>query len=227
MNWSCSCWPLPQPPSDLSHVGDLHLQLKATNPLSKARDRTCILMDPSWVPYLPLSHDRKSPGKDFGWQEKEELESSQVKGVINLERGQAQPVKVQKWESTEGSREWKKFTISRSCKHIVGEELEKSSGKWHSWGLFADFVEQRLFYIDKNARCFFVYLFSKTTYHYQKGQVAGRGMDWGFGTSMCTLVYMEWMVNGDLLYSTGNSTKYSVIPYFEKESEKEWICVCV
>ena len=29
----------------------------------------------------------------------------------------------------------------------------------------------------------------------------------------------------DLLYSTDNSTKYSVIIYTGKESEKEWMCI--
>ena len=32
------------------------------------------------------------------------------------------------------------------------------------------------------------------------------------------------LANWDLLYSTGNSTQYSVIIYMGKESEKEWIC---
>lgn len=44
--------------------------------------------------------------------------------------------------------------------------------------------------------------------------------------TICTL-YIEWMVNRDLLYSTGNTTQYSLIIYMEKESEKEWICVYV
>ena len=35
------------------------------------------------------------------------------------------------------------------------------------------------------------------------------------------------MVLGNLLYSTGNSTQFSVISYVGKESEKEWICVHV
>ena len=38
---------------------------------------------------------------------------------------------------------------------------------------------------------------------------------------------MERLANGELLYSTGNSTKYSVIIYIGKESEKEWMCVRV
>ena len=35
------------------------------------------------------------------------------------------------------------------------------------------------------------------------------------------------MVNKVLLYSTGNSTKYCVITYKGKESEKVCVCVCV
>ena len=43
----------------------------------------------------------------------------------------------------------------------------------------------------------------------------------GFGIGMCTILDMEWIVNGDLLYSTRRPTKYSVIIYMGKESEKE------
>ena len=35
------------------------------------------------------------------------------------------------------------------------------------------------------------------------------------------------IINKDLLYSTGNSTQYSVKTYMGKESEKEWIYVYV
>ena len=35
------------------------------------------------------------------------------------------------------------------------------------------------------------------------------------------------MTNKDLLYSTGNSTQYSVMPNMGKESKKEWIYVYV
>ena len=52
-------------------------------------------------------------------------------------------------------------------------------------------------------------------------------MDWGFGISICTLLYIEWMVNGDLLCSTENATQYSVIIYIGKGPEKECICVYV
>ena len=45
-------------------------------------------------------------------------------------------------------------------------------------------------------------------------------IDQEFGISMCTLLDMEWMVSGDLLYSTGYSTQYSVITYVGKNLEK-------
>ena len=38
---------------------------------------------------------------------------------------------------------------------------------------------------------------------------------------------LKWIMNKDLLCSTGNSTQYSVITYMGKESEKEWIYVYV
>jgi len=41
-----------------------------------------------------------------------------------------------------------------------------------------------------------------------------------------TTIY-KIIINKDLLYSTGNSTQYSVIIYMAKESDKEWTYVCV
>ena len=38
--------------------------------------------------------------------------------------------------------------------------------------------------------------FQKQVYYYQKGNLPG-GMDWEFMIGMCTLLYMEWMANGD------------------------------
>ena len=40
-------------------------------------------------------------------------------------------------------------------------------------------------------------------------------------------VYVECLANGDLPYSTENSTQCSAIIYVGKESEKERVCVCV
>ena len=50
-------------------------------------------------------------------------------------------------------------------------------------------------------------------------------MDWGLQIGICTLQYMEYLANRDFLYSTENSTQYSVIIYAGKESEREWMCV--
>ena len=53
------------------------------------------------------------------------------------------------------------------------------------------------------------------------------GVDWGFGTGICTLRYMEWLVKGDLLYGTEISTQYPVTIYVGKESEREFMRVYV
>ena len=37
-----------------------------------------------------------------------------------------------------------------------------------------------------------------------KGEEDGRGMEWEFGISRCKLVYIGWINNKVLLYSTGN-----------------------
>ena len=47
------------------------------------------------------------------------------------------------------------------------------------------------------------------------------------GIDIYILLYMEWMCEKDLLYSTGKSIQYSVVTQMGKESEKEWIYVCV
>ena len=60
-----------------------------------------------------------------------------------------------------------------------------------------------------------------------RGETWGKMTDWDFETGICTLLYIEWITNKDLLYSTGNSIQYSVVAYMGKESEKRMdICVC-
>ena len=39
---------------------------------------------------------------------------------------------------------------------------------------------------------------------------AGRGIVREFGIYTYTLLFLEWIINKDLLYSTGNSAKYYV-----------------
>ena len=54
----------------------------------------------------------------------------------------------------------------------------------------------------------------------------GRGRnDWEFGVSRCKLLYIGWINNTVLLYSTGNYIQYSVINHNGKEYEKECIYV--
>ena len=56
--------------------------------------------------------------------------------------------------------------------------------------------------------------------------------EWGRGNGlvvwdwyMYTEVYGMTGQQGPAIYSTGNSTQYSVITYMGKESEREWMCV--
>ena len=65
----------------------------------------------------------------------------------------------------------------------------------------------------------------KQTYGYQMGK--GGGINQEVGINIYTLLYTKQIINKDLLYSTGNSTQYSVITYMRKESKKEQIYVYV
>ena len=60
-----------------------------------------------------------------------------------------------------------------------------------------------------------------------KGERVEGGINEEFEINIYTLLYIKQIINRDLLYSTGNSTQYSVITYMGKESEKEWIYVYV
>ena len=66
----------------------------------------------------------------------------------------------------------------------------------------------------------------KQIYGYQRGK-GQEGINQKFGSNICTLLYIKQIINKDLLYSTGNSTQYFVITYKGKESEKEYIYMCV
>ena len=61
--------------------------------------------------------------------------------------------------------------------------------------------------------------------HRHRGQTCscqgGLGrIDWVFGISSCKLLYIEWINNKVLLYSTGNYIQYPVINHIGKEYEK-------
>ena len=51
-----------------------------------------------------------------------------------------------------------------------------------------------------------------------KGERWWGGINWESGINIYTLLYIKEIINKDLLYSTGNSTQYSVITYNGKES---------
>ena len=48
--------------------------------------------------------------------------------------------------------------------------------------------------------------------------VKGEGKIWEIGTDIYTLLYIKKITHKNLLYSTGNSTQYSVMAYLGKES---------
>ena len=49
-----------------------------------------------------------------------------------------------------------------------------------------------------------------------------------FVIDMYTLLYLKWISNKDMLYSTGNFTQYSVMAYMGKESKKRLdICIFI
>ena len=51
-------------------------------------------------------------------------------------------------------------------------------------------------------------------------QGGGGGMAWEFVISRCKILYIEWINNKVLLYSTGNYIQYSVINHNGREYEK-------
>ena len=55
----------------------------------------------------------------------------------------------------------------------------------------------------------------------------GKGINQEVGINTYTLLYIKQIINKIVLYSTGDSTQYSVMSYMGKESTKEWACVYV
>ena len=55
----------------------------------------------------------------------------------------------------------------------------------------------------------------------------GRGQFEAFGTDLHTLLYLKWITNKDLLYSTGNSVPRYRAAWMQGEFEEEWIHVYV
>jgi len=55
----------------------------------------------------------------------------------------------------------------------------------------------------------------------------GVGIVREFGIDMYTLLYLQWVTNKDLLYSTGNSLQCYVAAWMGGESVGEWMHVYV
>ena len=55
-----------------------------------------------------------------------------------------------------------------------------------------------------------------------KGAEGGGGVDWDLGIGMCTLLYVEWMGNAELQYSTEKFTQYPVITCTGMD-----MCICI
>ena len=53
----------------------------------------------------------------------------------------------------------------------------------------------------------------------------GGGRYWESGMSRCKLLYIGWINDKVLLYSTGNDIQYLVINQNGKEYEKEYMCI--
>ena len=61
-----------------------------------------------------------------------------------------------------------------------------------------------------------------------KGERVGGWVKWEAGVSRCKLLYIEWINNKVLLYSTDNYIQYPMIIIMEKNIlEKQNMCVCV
>ena len=59
------------------------------------------------------------------------------------------------------------------------------------------------------------------------GEKWGKGIVREFGINMYTLLYVKWVTNRDILYSTGNSTQCYVADWMRGEFRGEWIHIYV
>ena len=62
---------------------------------------------------------------------------------------------------------------------------------------------------------------TENRYVVAKWEGVGGRMEWKVGVSRCKRLYVKWMNNKVLLYSTGNYIQYPGINYSGKDYEKE------
>ena len=70
-------------------------------------------------------------------------------------------------------------------------------------------------------------LFTKQTHRLERMGRVGEGTVREFGINMYTLLYLKWITNKDLLYSTGNSAQCYVTAWVGGELGGEWIQVYI
>ena len=123
-------------------------------------------------------------------------------------------------------REWNQIFRSRHAKIWIHKQNEGIhyvfsfrlcvplvSSKWYKWTC----LQNRNRVTDVG----------KKTYGYQVGRGWG-GINWEIRIDIHTLLYIKFITNKNLLYSTGDSTQYSVMTYVRKESKKRVnICMCI
>ena len=106
---------------------------------------------------------------------------------------------------------------------ILSKVSQTQKDKYHDiaymWNLKKG-VQMNLFTKQKQShRC------RKQTYGSQGKR--GGGINWEIGIDIYTLSYIKQITNENLLYSTGNSSQYSVMTYVGKEAKNEWTYVYV
>ena len=107
---------------------------------------------------------------------------------------------------------------------ILSEVSQKEKDKYHMISLI--YVESKIWY--------------KWTYLWNRNRITdienrlvvanregvGGGMEWEIGVSRCKPLYIEWINNKVLLYSTENYTQYPMINHNGKEDKKRmYICI--
>ena len=115
---------------------------------------------------------------------------------------------------------WAIISYHKSCQH---KNQRATNGKIYFFSLcnlIKKMIQKNLFTRQKQTHKFW-----NQTYDYQMGNM--EGINCKFGINIYTLLYIKYIGNKDLWYSTGNSTQYSLVTDMGKESDKEWIYIYI
>ena len=89
---------------------------------------------------------------------------------------------------------------------ILNEVSQKVKDKYHMISLTCGILNMA----QMNQSTEQTHRHGEQTYGCQGG---GRGINWGFGGSICKLLHLEWVSNEVLLFSTGNYIQSLVIKH--------------